>query len=88
MLHLTPKHGDALAGLGAAYLALSREADAIALRGLDSLVGSVTDMDVGSPAQLGDGGAAVGAPTLNLLDSMIYVGTDEGVIYGVLYPIP
>lgn len=37
---------------------------------------------------LGDGTAAVGMPTVDVLNSMAYVGTDQGVIYGVLLPIP
>jgi outer membrane protein assembly factor BamB len=37
---------------------------------------------------LGDGGGAVGVPTVDLLNSMIYVGTDQGVIYGVEFPLP
>jgi hypothetical protein len=37
---------------------------------------------------LGDGGGAVGDPTVDLLNSMIYVGTDRGVIYGVQFPLP
>jgi hypothetical protein len=38
--------------------------------------------------QLGDGTGAVGAPTYDLRKSMIYVGTDAGMIYGVAYPLP
>jgi outer membrane protein assembly factor BamB len=37
--------------------------------------------------QLGDGSSAVGVPTVDILKSMIYVGTDEGVIYGVTFPL-
>ena len=37
---------------------------------------------------LGDGGGAVGIPTVDLLNSMIYVGTDQGVIYGVEFSFP
>jgi len=37
---------------------------------------------------LGDGTAAVGVPSVDLLNSMVYVGTDQGVIYGVLLPLP
>jgi len=55
--------------------------------------GYLYQMVAGSPLpakriQLGDGGAAIGAPSMNLLDSMIYVGTDEGVVYGIRYPLP
>jgi outer membrane protein assembly factor BamB len=38
--------------------------------------------------QLGDGSAAVGVPAVDILKSMIYVGTVEGVIYGVTFPLP
>jgi outer membrane protein assembly factor BamB len=38
--------------------------------------------------QLGDGTFAVGAPTMDVLTSMIYVGTDAGVVYGVAFPLP
>ena len=38
--------------------------------------------------QLGDGLAGVGASTIDLLNSMIYVGSAEGVIYGVQFPLP
>jgi len=38
--------------------------------------------------QLGDGSSAVGAPTVDILKSMIYVGTDAGIVYGVVFPLP
>jgi outer membrane protein assembly factor BamB len=55
--------------------------------------GNLYQMDAFSPlpttrVQLGDGGSAVGVPTVDVLKSMIYVGTDEGVIYGVIFPLP
>ena len=55
--------------------------------------GNLYQLDVTSPVPtlsvtLGDGGGAVGAPTVDLLNSMIYVGTDQGVIYGVEFPLP
>ena len=37
---------------------------------------------------LGDGSAAVGAPTMDLVKMLIYVGTDAGVVYAVTFPIP
>jgi hypothetical protein len=37
---------------------------------------------------LGDGTAAVGAATMDILNSMLYVGTSQGVIYGVVFPLP
>jgi len=55
--------------------------------------GKLYQIDVLSPSTpasvvLGDGSGAVGAPTLDLPKSMIYVGTDAGIIYGVSYPLP
>ncbi len=47
----------------------------------------VTPLPVQS-VTLGDGSAAVGAPTMDLLHMLIYVGTDAGVVYGVKFPIP
>jgi outer membrane protein assembly factor BamB len=61
---------------------------------LDLFVGSgdgqLYRVNVASPSTpssilLGTGTAAVGAPTLDLLKRMIYVGTDAGVVYGVTY---
>ena len=37
---------------------------------------------------LGDGGSGVGSPTFDLLNGMIYVGTEDGVFYGVVTPVP
>jgi outer membrane protein assembly factor BamB len=55
--------------------------------------GSLYQIDLalpGSPSSvvLGPGNAAVGAPTLDLVNSMIYVGTEAGIIYAVSYPLP
>ncbi len=55
--------------------------------------GNLYQLDVTAPVPttsvtLGDGGGAVGAPTVDLLNSMIYVGTEQGVIYGVVFPLP
>ncbi len=55
--------------------------------------GRLYQLDTASPlppasAVLGDGTAAVGVPSIDLLNSMVYVGTDQGVIYGVLLPLP
>jgi len=30
---------------------------------------------------------AVGVPSVDILNSMIYVGTDEGMIYGINFPL-
>jgi outer membrane protein assembly factor BamB len=54
--------------------------------------GKLYQIDLASPSTpasviLGPGTAAVGAPTLDIVKSMIYVGTEAGIIYGVLYPI-
>lgn len=37
---------------------------------------------------LGDGSAAVGAPSLDVANNLLYVGTDAGIIYAVAPPIP
>jgi outer membrane protein assembly factor BamB len=55
--------------------------------------GKLYQMNVVTPlpaksVTLGDGSAAVGAPTLDLLKMLIYVGTDAGVVYGVTFPLP
>jgi hypothetical protein len=55
--------------------------------------GRLYQLDTVSPlpssnVTLGDGTAAVGVPSIDLLNSMVYVGTDQGVIYGVLLPLP
>ena len=55
--------------------------------------GKLYQIDVNTPLPvksiiLGSGAGAVGAPSLDLREIMIYVGTDEGVIYGVQYPLP
>lgn len=55
--------------------------------------GRLYQLDTASPLPpasvvLGDGTAAVGVPSIDLLNSMVYVGTDQGVIYGVLLPLP
>ena len=50
------------------------------------------DFSIGPPeitsAQLGDGLAVVGAPTLDRLTGFIYVGSDAGIIYAVPTPLP
>jgi outer membrane protein assembly factor BamB len=55
--------------------------------------GRLYQIDVNAPLPvksivLGSGSAAVGAPSFDVLESMVYVGTDEGVIYAVQYPLP
>jgi outer membrane protein assembly factor BamB len=55
--------------------------------------GKLYQIDVNTPLPvksitLGSGAEAVGAPTFDLLELMIYVGTDAGVIYGIHYPLP
>ena len=37
---------------------------------------------------LGDGSAAVGVPTMDLLRMLLYVGSDAGVVYAVTFPLP
>jgi PQQ-like domain/PQQ enzyme repeat len=58
-----------------------------------STLGRLFQIDAFAPATvevvtLGDGTAAVGAPTMDILNSMLYVGTSQGVIYGVFFPLP
>jgi outer membrane protein assembly factor BamB len=43
--------------------------------------------DVGS-VQLGDGGGAVGSPALDVLNSLLYVGTESGAVYALTAPVP
>ena len=55
--------------------------------------GKLYQMNVVTPlpaksVMLGDGSAAVGAPTMDLLKMLLYVGTDAGVVYGVTFPLP
>ena len=54
--------------------------------------GQLYQLDVVDPAvfvteKLGDGSGGVGMPTIDIFNSVIYVGTEEGVIYSVDYPI-
>jgi hypothetical protein len=55
--------------------------------------GKLHQIDLSSPATpasvvIGTGMAAVGAPTFDILKFMIYVGSDAGINFGVLYPLP
>ena len=54
--------------------------------------GQLYQLDVVDPAvflteTLGGGSGGVGMPTIDLFNSVIYVGTEEGVIYSIDYPI-
>jgi hypothetical protein len=40
------------------------------------------------PLQLGDGSASVGTPTFDVVNRVIYVGTEDGVIRAITYPFP
>jgi outer membrane protein assembly factor BamB len=58
-----------------------------------STQGRVFQVDANEPATidvvtLGDGSAVVGPPTMDVLNSMFYVGTEQGVVYGVQFPLP
>ena len=58
-----------------------------------STLGRMFQVDAFTPATvevvtLGDGTAAVGPPTMDVLNRMLYVGTSQGIIYGVLFPLP
>lgn len=37
---------------------------------------------------LGIGGSVVGSPTYDIVTNTLYVGSDEGVIYAVRFPLP
>jgi len=37
---------------------------------------------------LGDGGAAVGSPTLDTATGLVYVGSEAGTVYAVQIPLP
>jgi hypothetical protein len=55
--------------------------------------GKLYQMNVVTPlpaksVTLGDGTAAVGAPGLDIIKMLIYVGTDAGVVYAVTFPLP
>ncbi len=49
-------------------------------------------VDTGTPTTsfvvLGDGLSGVGAPSFDVVNDLVYVGTEEGVIYAVEYPFP
>lgn len=55
--------------------------------------GKLYQIDVASPltptnVTLGIGGSVVGPPTYDILTNTLYVGSDEGVIYAVRFPLP
>jgi outer membrane protein assembly factor BamB len=54
--------------------------------------GHLYQLDITNPlpatrVKLGDGLSVVGVPGVDILKSMIYVGTDAGIVYGVRFPI-
>jgi outer membrane protein assembly factor BamB len=54
--------------------------------------GYLYQLDVLAPlpatrVKLGDGASAVGVPAVDILKSMIYVGTEAGIVYGVVFPL-
>jgi hypothetical protein len=58
-----------------------------------STMGRVFQVDALAPAiievvTLGDGTADVGPPAVDILNSMFYVGTSQGIVYGVRFPLP
>jgi outer membrane protein assembly factor BamB len=66
---------------------------------LDALVGGgngrvfrINRVDTTTPTvtfvPLGDGLSAIGAPSFDVVHDLLYVGSDEGVIYAVGYPFP
>jgi len=55
--------------------------------------GKLYQIDIGSPltptsVTLGIGDSVVGPPAVDIVTTTVYVGTDEGVIYAVNYPLP
>jgi outer membrane protein assembly factor BamB len=55
--------------------------------------GKLYQIDVASPltpasVTLGVGGSVVGSPTYDIVTNTIYVGSDEGVIYALRFPLP
>jgi FG-GAP-like repeat/PQQ-like domain len=60
--------------------------------GGDGKLYQVNAIDTASPTKvflvLGDGSAPVGAPTFDITTGLVYVGSADGVIYAVEYPLP
>jgi hypothetical protein len=60
--------------------------------GADGKLHQIDGVDGGGPSTrgvvLGDGLSQVGTPSFDVTTRLIFVGTDEGVIYAVQYPIP
>jgi hypothetical protein len=55
--------------------------------------GKLYQIDVASPltptnVTLGIGGSVFGSPTYDMVTNTLYVGSDEGVIYAVRFPLP
>jgi hypothetical protein len=53
------------------------------IQGVDTTTPSVTAFII-----LGDGSATVGPSSFDIPNGMAYMGTEDGTIYGVLYPFP
>jgi outer membrane protein assembly factor BamB len=54
----------------------------------DALAGNPTPAPVVTSVQLGDGGAAAGAPSWDDPNGVVYVGTTAGIVYAVVPPLP
>jgi hypothetical protein len=52
------------------------------------ITGIDTSTPLTVPLQLGDGSASVGVPTFDVVNRVIYVGTEDGVIRAITYPFP
>jgi hypothetical protein len=55
---------------------------------LDFTSANLSTPPVVKKVRLGDGAAAVGAPSLDRTSGLVYVGTEAGVVYAVQTPLP
>ena len=54
----------------------------------DTLAGDPGPAPLVTRVRLGDGSAAVGAPTYDAANNVVYVGTVAGIVYAVVPPLP
>ena len=55
---------------------------------LDVAAANPTTPPLVTSVTLGDGSAALGAPTLDTTHNLVYVGSDAGIVYAVQMPLP